>query len=350
MHIRNVHDNRKCESASIPVSSSSSSSGGNNGIDVDIPIIYEDDWCRVFKKPQGLPTMGSKGPSLLKSPCLLIKENFLPGVKYRKAVPCHRLDSATGGILICSKSKIAEILIQYCFREKLVQKRYVAIVVGKLTPSEGMITSKIEGKTSKTLFKVESCTQTPHSCEYLTTVSLWPITGRRHQLRKQLSEIGCPILGDRRYSFSNQWVDPIDRLYLWAVELWLPHPKQLATIGMEKLIHRHCLPSQDGAPRKSVHDGSDDEQEEEEEDQQTEEVISKETEIVLVNNRSNTSVAHAMMVNIDDYFQQAMISYQLHRSEIQENILHLTIPEPFYYEEFRSQQQKLFDATKESLQ
>ena len=145
-------------------------------------------------------------------------------------------------------------------------------------------------------------------------------------------------MGDRRYSFANQWVDPQDRLYLWAVELWLPHPKELSLIGMEKLIHRHNLPTASSSSSHKRKKIEDDEEENSDSDDE-------ETNIELPDRKSTiqTAAIIPMKVNVDEYFTKSLISYELNKPHILDNILHITIQEPEYYREFCSLQQALFE-------
>jgi 23S rRNA pseudouridine1911/1915/1917 synthase len=151
--------------------------------------VIDREVYKVFIKPQGLPTMGQKGLKVFNHPDLRL---YGPGK--RKAIPCHRLDCATGGLLICSKTKIAEIMIKQCFSFKWVQKKYLAIVLGKLEPQEGEITFPIKGKKAITKYKVLSNTPSL-KCGWISTVELQPVTGRKHQLRKHLKQLGHSIVG-----------------------------------------------------------------------------------------------------------------------------------------------------------
>ena len=112
-------------------------------------------------------------------------------------MPCHRLDSSTGGLVVCSKSKIAEVNLMKSFRNKFIKKTYLAIAAGRLEPNYGIIDSRIGEKDAKTLYEVVKYTR---SIQYgwLSTVKLWPVTGRKHQLRRHLAELGHAIIGDRR--------------------------------------------------------------------------------------------------------------------------------------------------------
>ena len=199
----------------------------------EIITVCEDDWYRVVVKPQGLATMGTKGVTLLKSSQLLLPGAFKLQLAYKKAVPCHRLDRATGGLMVCSKSKLAERVIMTSFKRKLVRKKYLAIVIGKLEPCEGVIDSPISSKAATTKYEVSHCTP---SAQYgwVSTVQLWPITGRKHQLRRHLQSLGHPIIGDRRFSLPQQWPEHVtpttSNMFLWAVEVNFPHPQYLTHI------------------------------------------------------------------------------------------------------------------------
>lgn len=201
--------------------------------DFNIKIIQEDDWFRIIVKPQGIATMGGKELTLMNSDQMLLPNAlvFMSGVTYKKAMPCHRLDLATGGLMICSKSLQAEKLIKSCFRDKLVKKVYRAIVSGKIEKEEDLIITDIgvKGKESITRYKVLSYTRSKQY-GWVTTVELYPITGKRHQLRKHMSSIGHHIIGDNRYSFAETW--PNNKkfthvLFLWALQITFPHPSSL---------------------------------------------------------------------------------------------------------------------------
>jgi 23S rRNA-/tRNA-specific pseudouridylate synthase len=196
-----------------------------------IEIIDEDEtWYRVILKPQGIATMGMDGrvnETLMNSNCMLLENAIKNQLSYKKAVPCHRLDRATGGLVICSKSKEAESSIMTSFRLHEVKKRYRAIVKGFIEDDEGIIDLPISNQPSQTLYKVTHRT-TSHRYKYITTVDLWPVTGRKHQLRRHLQEIGHPILGDQRYSSALDWPNSPyqDLLFLWSLEVTFPHKGQ----------------------------------------------------------------------------------------------------------------------------
>ena len=143
---------------------------------------YEDEFIQVVVKPQGLPTMGTRGEMTLHaSDALLLPPSASYSSKYKKAVPVHRLDRMTGGLVVCSKSKVIETFLKSCFENKSVCKRYRAICPGRINPTEGIIDSPIDGRAALTRYKVVTIT-TSRNFKCLTTVDLWPVSGRRHQL------------------------------------------------------------------------------------------------------------------------------------------------------------------------
>ena len=197
-------------------------------VDLRIQLVQEDDWYRIIVKPQGLATMGSSGEETVMNSDQMLLENALEHkLRYKKAVPCHRLDRATGGLMVCSKSKLAESRLKTSFRDHQVHKRYRAIVFGKLEPLEGTIDLPLSDVPSVTRYKVLQCTPS-EQYKYLSTVDLWPVTGRKHQLRKHMQMVGHSIIGDPRYSSALTWPEaPFQYLFLWAVEIDFPHPSHL---------------------------------------------------------------------------------------------------------------------------
>ena len=157
--------------------------------------IYEDDSMKIIVKPQGLSTMG-EWPCLYRDDSLLLTDELTESTNgnsssYKKAVPCHRLDKSTGGLVICSKSSMSESIIRKCFRHKLMRKRYRSIAIGKLDIidcSYGKIDVCVDGKEALTFFQVVSVS---YSAIYghLTTLDLWPVTGRQHQVTRRYANI-----------------------------------------------------------------------------------------------------------------------------------------------------------------
>lgn len=194
-----------------------------------ICVTREPGIFRVVVKPQGLPTNGGRdlyGMCAQNHEDMILEEELRGGkMTLVRALPAHRLDSGTGGLLLCSESIEAERSIKYSFTARLIEKRYHACVVGDVEVDSGEVVQSISGQTAYTTFRVLSRHRSK-TYGNLTIVELTPLTGRRHQLRRHMQFIGHPILGDPRYSHTIE-----SNLYLWAVSINFPHP----SIGIEKL-------------------------------------------------------------------------------------------------------------------
>ncbi|MDA7573170.1 RluA family pseudouridine synthase [Candidatus Pelagibacter sp.] len=122
-----------------------------------------------------------------------------------KPFSVHRLDKDTSGVFIMAKHRESAQLLTSLFRLRKVHKTYLAICHGELKDNHGewdedLIRYDNDKKIiekARTLFKVLD------KNSICSLVEMKPITGRKHQLRKQLYAAGCPIYGDQKYKFSN---------------------------------------------------------------------------------------------------------------------------------------------------
>tara|TARA_B100000787_G_scaffold48325_1_gene34743 strand:+ start:28189 stop:29043 length:855 start_codon:yes stop_codon:yes gene_type:complete len=182
-------------------------------------IIYEDDYFAVVEKPPGILVSGNKFKTVDNAlQQNLLKSTRLDAVRPR---PVHRLDYPTTGLLLIGKTSSSILLLNKLFENKEIKKTYHAITIGKMN-SEGCINVDVDEKPAKSYYKmIYSVKSNRFSC--LNLVELFPETGRKHQLRKHLSAIGNPILGDLEYG-----VDPLilkgKGLYLHASQLDFIHP------------------------------------------------------------------------------------------------------------------------------
>ena len=199
-------------------------------------LIYEDSALLVFNKPSGLLSVPGKGPE--KADCLRTRVQQV----YPEALTVHRLDMSTSGILLMARSAELHRKLSIAFANREVEKRYVAVVEGKVAenladnPSDSwQLIDKpiatdwinrplqkidaIEGKASQTRYKVMSYDDAADT----TRLELAPITGRTHQLRVHLQSISHSILGDHLYA-SAEVQAKSERLLLHASELRLAHP------------------------------------------------------------------------------------------------------------------------------
>lgn len=181
--------------------------------------MFEDEHLAVIHKPAGILVSGNSFKTIANALAQNIKRSNLPDAT--TAQPVHRLDYATTGILLVGKTSSSIRALNKMFENKEVHKTYYAITIGEMN-IRGEITSEIDGKKSQSNYTL--CESVP-SVKFgkLNLVQLEPQTGRRHQLRKHLSHIGNPILGDKEYGIENLILNG-KGLYLHAYSLKFTHP------------------------------------------------------------------------------------------------------------------------------
>jgi 23S rRNA pseudouridine1911/1915/1917 synthase len=207
----------------------------------ELEVVYQDTFLAVVVKPQGMPVQGDKH-TLCRSDLLrslsLPRDTVLLGwpagevdTPLTKPRPAHRLDSATGGLLVLAKTRLAESKLKQSFAERNCQKNYLALVHGKMTlvdgEEDGTVNATVQNKPSETKYRiVRHCRSSISKDGWLTVVDLRPLTGRKHQLRKHMKVIGHPIWGDHRYGGKNLdvTIHTQSRLCLWAMQITIPHP------------------------------------------------------------------------------------------------------------------------------
>ncbi len=195
--------------------------------EIELPVLYEDDDCVVINKPIGLLThsKGTFNPEATVSTWLRSRMKAMSG---ERAGIVHRLDRATSGVMICAKTPEALGWLQKQFSQRKTKKSYAAVVQGVMAEPEAIIDMPIErnpkkpqtfrvgnnGKPAVTAYKVVKTDGTRSLLE------LKPTTGRTHQLRVHLAQLGHPIIGDTFYGGK-----PADRLFLHAhsLEITLPN-------------------------------------------------------------------------------------------------------------------------------
>jgi len=209
-------------------------------------VVYVDDTLLVVDKPSGLLAVPGRGAD--KQDCLSARVQAF----YPDALIVHRLDMATSGLMVMARGPAAQRALSMAFAARAVTKRYVAMVAGRLAaPAQdrGMpddwgsidlplivdwpnrprrIVDHLSGKPSLTRWRVLG-----YDASGLNTrVELEPVTGRSHQLRVHLRELGHPILGDALYAPPEvqAWSG---RLLLHAQSLRLAHPQTGAALAFE---------------------------------------------------------------------------------------------------------------------
>ena len=165
-------------------------------------IIENNENFVVINKPPGLPVQGGTKSNKNLVDNLSNSEVF----KNSKPYMVHRIDKDTSGILIIAKTRKFAQLLTSLFRIRKIYKTYLAICYGSLEKNSGELINDLtryEGKrkiieNAKTIYNVID------KNNYCSLISLNPITGRKHQIRKQLSMIGHPVLGDNKYNLKTK--------------------------------------------------------------------------------------------------------------------------------------------------
>lgn len=191
----------------------------------NLEIIYVDDSLLVVNKPAGLLAVPGRGAD---------KQDSLSSRLLRQfpdALVVHRLDMATSGLMVFARGAEIQRRLSQSFRERAVEKRYIAVLAGKLNPAIGEVNLPIAADWPKRpLRKIDSDSGKPSLTRYrllayaaatdASRVELEPVTGRTHQLRVHMAALGHPILGDALYGIAAS----APRLLLHACALSFAHP------------------------------------------------------------------------------------------------------------------------------
>ena len=184
-----------------------------------LKVLYEDDHLAVIHKPAGILVSGNSFKTIANALAQNLQRSKLADAT--KPQPVHRLDYATTGVLLVGKTSSSIRTLNRMFEDKKVEKTYYAVTIGEMN-DRGKITSEIEGKKSQSNYKLFKSVSSKRFGK-LNLVKLKPQTGRRHQLRKHLSSIDNPILGDKEYGIENLILSG-KGLYLHAYSLRFIHP------------------------------------------------------------------------------------------------------------------------------
>lgn len=209
----------------------------------EVPILHEDRDILVVDKKSGLLTMGNENEK--KNTAYFLLNNYVqkgnPKSKNRIYI-VHRLDRGTSGVIVFAKNEKAKRFLQDEWAE--CKKIYYAVVHGKLSEKEGMITSYLaensvlkmysvpdpkKGKLAITGFKVLK-----ESAKF-SLLEIELKTGRKNQIRVHFAEKGHPVAGDNKYGKKEKG---IRRLALHAASLSIVHP-----FSQEKMTFQTELPN-----------------------------------------------------------------------------------------------------------
>jgi 23S rRNA pseudouridine1911/1915/1917 synthase len=176
--------------------------------------VYEDDHLVVVDKPPGLLTIATERERF-RTAYRLLWDYLAAATRGGRPFVVHRLDRDTSGLLVVAKSPAVKDALQDQFRARRVERIYVAVVEGRVAAGTGMLVGLVDGREALTRYRVLERRRDA------TLLELSLGTGRRHQIRLQLAELGHPIVGDQLHGRRR---GPIGRLCLHATRLGFVHP------------------------------------------------------------------------------------------------------------------------------
>lgn len=185
---------------------------------IKLEIIYEDKNIIVVNKPAGLPVhpdFREKNNTLVNA--LLVKFPEIKNVGEDPMRPgiVHRLDKDTSGVMVVARNQKTFLGLKEKFKNRKIEKKYWAIIHGKLEKKEGIIDKPLARSSSyrkqviagkKTKTKIREATtyyKVLREWKNYSLLEVAPKTGRMHQIRVHLASVGHPIVGDKVYKTKN---------------------------------------------------------------------------------------------------------------------------------------------------
>ena len=210
---------------------------------IPLDILYEDDDIIVVNKPKGLvvhPAVGNPDNTLVNAIMEICKDSLSGiGGEIRPGI-VHRLDKDTSGVIVIAKNDFAHINISNQIKDRQTKKVYTALVRGVIKENEATINMPIarstkdrkkmavskNGKEAVTHFKVIK------RYNGYTLIEVKIDTGRTHQIRVHMSEIGYPIVGDYIYSNGKNPFEVVGQM-LHAKSIEFEHPTRNEKMKIE---------------------------------------------------------------------------------------------------------------------
>ena len=231
---RKVKNNKgkNCKSCEDYVVKDKNNAYKNNTKDLPIEMIYklkqsivfEDDNVLVINKPYGVSVQGGTGVRYN-------LEDYFSILCEKKLRIVHRIDKDTRGLLILAKNVPTAVKLTEMFKQRLVHKKYLAVLSGIPLKNSGTIKThivlsnkdnmagnahcmedRLNGKPAITKYRVLKTNKNNNTA----LVEFFPLTGRKHQIRLHAQNIKCPIVGDEKYGFGKQ---KNKKLQLFAVAI-----------------------------------------------------------------------------------------------------------------------------------
>lgn len=198
-----------------------------------LDIIYQDNDLVIINKPAGMvvhPAAGHSSGTMVNALIAQFPQISSVGPQLRPGI-VHRLDSDTSGIILAALSVPAFEKLKAQFKARAIEKTYITLVHGCVSPPEGLIDAPIgrskhrrkrmaviqDGRVAQTRYR------TLENFNEYTLLQVQPLTGRTHQIRVHLAFLGFPVVGDQVYGRRKHNL-PLKRQFLHAYRLSFTHP------------------------------------------------------------------------------------------------------------------------------
>ncbi|MCX5681235.1 MAG: RluA family pseudouridine synthase [Candidatus Omnitrophica bacterium] len=193
-----------------------------------IEILYQDGSYYVFNKPPGLVVIPT--PHEEKTLTDVVNQQCPSKDNEGFLYPCHRLDRDTSGVIIFARGKKNQQLLMEEFHQRSIEKHYLALVQGRLKKCSGSIKGAVKSfdRQKFNKFSKAKWAQTDYRVlEQRSGYSLTEVlteTGRTNQIRIHFSEMGHPLVGERKYAFAKDFSLKFRRTALHAALIVWRHP------------------------------------------------------------------------------------------------------------------------------
>jgi 23S rRNA pseudouridine1911/1915/1917 synthase len=207
-----------------------------------LKVVFEDDSIIVIDKPPNVLSIASEAEK--EKTVYAMLTNYVRGGNERhpaRVFIVHRLDMETSGVMIFAKSDEVKMMLQENW--ETCAKHYYAVVEGGPAEDSGTVRSFLDERNPHHVYSVPESEHTRHAITHYqvlkrgakhSLVELELVTGRRHQIRVQMKELGCPVAGDEKYSAKT---NPAGRLALHSCFLRIQHP-----VTEQEMVFKSDLP------------------------------------------------------------------------------------------------------------
>ena len=202
--------------------------GAGAPADLPFPICYEDEWLLAIEKPAGLLSVASD-KERERTAYRMVLEHQRAIDEAAQLHVVHRLDKDTSGLLLFAKSREIKEQLQENWENAVRERVYTAVVSGQPRERTGVVRSYLKETRTHLVYSSDDPRGKEAITEYrvqksengYSLLELYLQTGRKNQIRVHMKELGCPVVGDRKYGGEKS---PIGRLCLHAGRLVFTHP------------------------------------------------------------------------------------------------------------------------------